>query len=258
MDVGARDNLWPLFEALGGLPEAEIGSTGGARWHHAPYDNPMFCGVWDAIDTASALDALDILVGRGAPYVFVWLAHGAHPAGLEEALAERGAVPFEIDAPTMVADLGDRDWSALQRAPEALTIEALCNGHHLDAFAATFAEGLGVPEWAGRSWAEMFRRHGPASSPIRPYPGFLDGRPVATNMLFCGGGAASVFGVATVPDARGQGIGAAITLAPYRDALEAGWRHAVIFATELGAPVYRRIGFTDTGSSISRYIWARP
>jgi len=68
----------------------------------------------------------------------------------------------------------------------------------------------------------------------------------------------SVLGVATVPDVRGQGIGAAITLAPYCDAMESGWERAVIFATDLGAPVYRRIGFTDTGSAISRYLWARP
>jgi hypothetical protein len=42
VDTSARDNLWALFEEMAALPEGESGSTGGARWHHAPYDNPMF------------------------------------------------------------------------------------------------------------------------------------------------------------------------------------------------------------------------
>ncbi len=257
MDTSARDNLWALFEALAGCPESESGDTGGARWHHAPYVNPMFCGVWDAQTTEGALAALDTLVEREAPLVFVWLAEGARPEGLTEALTHRGAVPFELDAPTMVADLATLDWSALDRAPGGLTIERLDDDSQLDAFAATFTVGLEVPDWAGASWAEFFRAHGAHSRPIAPYLGFLDGEPVATNMLFCGGGVASVYGVATVPSARGRGIGAAMTLAPYRHAFETGWERAVIFATEMGAPVYRRIGFVDTGSTISRYLWAR-
>jgi hypothetical protein len=81
-------------------------------------------------------------------------------------------------------------------------IERLLDEEHLDAFAATFTEPLGVPSWAGESWAQLFRAHGPDRLPITPYLGFLDDRPVATNMLFCGGGSASVYGVGTVPDAR--------------------------------------------------------
>jgi hypothetical protein len=28
-----------------------------------------------------------------------------------------------------------------------------------------------------------------------------------------------------------------------------------LFGTELGVPVYRRIGFRDVGATISRYLW---
>jgi GNAT superfamily N-acetyltransferase len=216
----------------------------------------MFCGVRDARTTEGALAALDTLVSRDAPLVFVWLAEGARPEGLAEALAERGAVPFELDAPTMVAELGDLDWGALERVPDGFTLQRLDDEAQLDAFADTFTAGLGVPAWAGASWAAFFRAHGPGSRPIHPYLGLLDGEPVATNMLFCGGGVASAYGVATLPEARGRGIGAAITLAPFRAAFEDGWSRAVIFATEMGAPVYRRIGFVDTGSTISRYLWS--
>ena len=74
-------------------------------------------------------------------------------------------------------------------------------------------------------------------------------------MLFNGAGVAAVFGVATAPEARGKGIGAAITLIAYQEAKQMGYRHGVLFATDLGAPVYRRIGFRDVGATISRYLW---
>ena len=85
--------------------------------------------------------------------------------------------------------------------------------------------------------------------------GRINDKPVACTMLFNGAGVASVFGVATVPEARGQGIGAAITLLAYQEARRLGYRHGVLFASDLGAPVYRRIGFRDVGLGISRYLW---
>lgn len=64
-----------------------------------------------------------------------------------------------------------------------------------------------------------------------------------------------VFAIATVAEARGMGIGAAITLAGLVEPRERGYRYAVLFATEMGAPVYRRLGFRDTDAAISRSLW---
>jgi GNAT superfamily N-acetyltransferase len=92
----------------------------------------------------------------------------------------------------------------------------------------------------------------------RLYLGRLDGEPVATTMLFVGGGVASVYAVGTVPAARGKGIGGAITLAPLLETREEGLRHAVLFSTELGVHAYERIGFRLLPAWIDRYLWRRP
>jgi ribosomal protein S18 acetylase RimI-like enzyme len=92
------------------------------------------------------------------------------------------------------------------------------------------------------------------SAPFRLYLGRLHGQPVATNMLAFGAGVVSVLGVGTLPEARGQGIGTAITLRPYLDARAMGYHTGVLFATELGIPIYRRLGFREVGA-ISRYLW---
>jgi GNAT superfamily N-acetyltransferase len=61
--------------------------------------------------------------------------------------------------------------------------------------------------------------------------------------------------VGTIPSARGLGIGAAITLKPLLDARAQGYRYGVLFATEMGQPVYERIGFRVVPGRINRYLW---
>jgi GNAT superfamily N-acetyltransferase len=74
-------------------------------------------------------------------------------------------------------------------------------------------------------------------------------------MLFNGAGVAGIYGVATVPGARRKGIGAAISLAPLMDAREMGYRHAVLFSTDMATGVYERIGFQMTETRLNRYLW---
>ena len=92
--------------------------------------------------------------------------------------------------------------------------------------------------------------------PIRNYLGYLNGGPVATSTVFYGGGVAGIYCVATLPEARGKGIGAAITLKPLLDTRDNdGYNYAVLFSTEMGTPVYQRIGFRMTDARINRYLW---
>jgi GNAT superfamily N-acetyltransferase len=51
--------------------------------------------------------------------------------------------------------------------------------------------------------------------------------------------------VAALEAARGRGIGTAITLAPLLDARDRGYRVGVLQASEMGYPIYARMGFTE-------------
>jgi ribosomal protein S18 acetylase RimI-like enzyme len=81
----------------------------------------------------------------------------------------------------------------------------------------------------------------------RTYLALLDGQPVATSQLLLPAGVAGIYNVTCLPEARGQGIGAAVTLAPLVEARRRGYGVAVLQASDLGYSVYRRLGFRDYG-----------
>jgi ribosomal protein S18 acetylase RimI-like enzyme len=75
--------------------------------------------------------------------------------------------------------------------------------------------------------------------------GSLDGRVVASSGMMLAGGVAGIYNVATAPDARRRGIGAALTAAAVAEGRERGYEVAVLGASELGYGVYARMGFRE-------------
>lgn len=89
---------------------------------------------------------------------------------------------------------------------------------------------------------------------FRTYLALLNGKPVGTSQLFLSEGVAGIYNVTCLPEARGQGIGSAVTLAPLLKARELGYRIGILQASKQGYHVYRRLGFQDFGD-LSLYLW---
>ena len=88
---------------------------------------------------------------------------------------------------------------------------------------------------------------------IAAFVAYLDGAPVSCAMTLVSHGVAGVFYVATVESARRRGLGDALTRMAARAGFELGARAAWLGASEMGADLYRRIGFSDLGTSIVEY-----
>jgi predicted acetyltransferase len=56
--------------------------------------------------------------------------------------------------------------------------------------------------------------------------------------------------VATPPEHRRRGYGAAVTWAAIEEGRRQGCDHAALQASELGAPIYRSMGFVDVGQYV--------
>jgi predicted acetyltransferase len=90
--------------------------------------------------------------------------------------------------------------------------------------------------------------------PLKLYLGLLDGKPVATSLYYLGEGIAGIYFVATLSEARNQGIGYAITQKSLLDARELGYRVGILQASSMGKPVYLKLGFKEY-SRIGSYSW---
>jgi hypothetical protein len=167
------------------------------------------------------------------------LGHGFAAGGEEVGMAvDLDALPGAVPAPAELAILRVRDERAL-----VAWVETLGRG---------FGEGEREARWVG----DTFARIGLGDDvPWRHHLGVLAGRPVATASLFLGAGAAGVYFVFTVAEARRRGIGAAMTLAPLLEARALGRRTGVLQSSAMGEPVYRRLGFREE-CRIAIYEWA--
>lgn len=273
--LATEDNLHALFVAMAEhLPGGELERGAGLCRHHASPGNPMFKGAWATRLAAADVDAAvdDTLAwfrARQAPFCFWWTGPSSEPADLGARLAARGLLDMAEQqrtlasgiaqtargAPIMVGDLAAMDPGPIERVPAGYRLVEVADDAGLDDFRRVFVTTYGIAAPLGQAWVDATRALGTGRAPWRIFVGYLDGAAVATCILFTGGGVASVYGVATLPAAQGRGIGAAITLAPLLAARDAGYHHAVLFSTEQGHPVYRRIGFRDTGARLNRYLW---
>jgi GNAT superfamily N-acetyltransferase len=113
--------------------------------------------------------------------------------------------------------------------------------------------GFQVPTELEDTWHEFFAEAA-CTRPFRTYLGLWNGEPVATSQLFTSAGVAGIYNVTCLPELRGRGIGTSVVMAPLMTARAMGYRVAILQASSMGYPVYRRIGFQDFGK-LSLYLW---
>lgn len=139
-------------------------------------------------------------------------------------------------------------------APTGLTIVPVADKETLKQWIHVASIGFGLPHWGERIWYDVFADL-VFEWPLRNYLAVLNGQPVGTSQLFLSIGVAGIYNVTCVPEARQQGVGAAITLAPLLEARRMGYRISILQASHLGYRVYRRLGFQEYGSRLDTYLW---
>jgi ribosomal protein S18 acetylase RimI-like enzyme len=88
---------------------------------------------------------------------------------------------------------------------------------------------------------------------IAAFVAYVEDAPASCAMTLVSHGVAGVFYVGTVEHARRRGLGDALTRVAARAGFALGARAAWLGASEMGAELYRRIGFSELGTSIVEY-----
>ncbi len=134
--------------------------------------------------------------------------------------------------------------------PPHLTV-AVASSATLEAWYGASAASMGIRANA----LEFARTFMPATAVDDPdermFGGYLDGEPVASSIAIRSGDVVGVYAVGTTQSARRRGIGTAMTWACLRAGREWGCRTAVLQSSEMGAGVYRGIGFRHVTTYVS-------
>jgi ribosomal protein S18 acetylase RimI-like enzyme len=198
----------------------------------------------DNASVAGMKAAIHALQGRDAPFYLV-LRRGIDDRFSRLAI-ELGLVFEEGILPGMALHPILRD----PGAPEGHEIRRVGDAAGLDDHLRVLSEGFGVPEAVGRPWigAELWEREG-----CTVYVGYTDGLPVSSGFGIRTGRTIGVYNIATLPSARRRGYGAAMTTRVVADGAAAGCDVAILQASELGRPIYERLGFrTVIGRDVYR------
>lgn len=176
---------------------------------------------------------------------FVWrLGPADQPADLRERLETSGFSLDPDDMPGMAAPL---DALPPIELPAGASLELVRDPGTFREWLDVMVEGFGMPPEIGDAYM-AFAAHGfDDDQPTRSFLARLEGRPVATALGVLTGQGLTIANVTTVVEARGQGIGRAVTLAAMHAGAEAGARLAVLQSTEMGLGVYERLGFRTFG-----------
>ena len=77
------------------------------------------------------------------------------------------------------------------------------------------------------------------------FVGYHNGEPVSSSAVFYSQGVAGLYWIVTKKHARRKGYGTAMTYAPMYEAKNRGYDIVILHASEMGAPVYTKIGFKE-------------
>ncbi len=128
--------------------------------------------------------------------------------------------------------------------PEGYGFREIDPASDMPAWSEAFAVGYGIPRPVADLFADV-SRFPPGT--IRYYSVEHGGKMVATSILYLHDGLAGIYGVSTVPEHRQRGLGAHATAEPLRQAWSMGYSTGLLQASEMGAPVYKRLGFSTHG-----------
>lgn len=239
-----RANLCEFFRHLYRINAQEsVQNSRFTRWH-SHLQHPWFNGVLSSSlpeegDEAFIEETIRYFRSRNIGSFTWWIDPPLQCADWEPLLSKHG-FGFSTDTPGMAADL-----QLLQEPTETvdgLEVRVVADEEALRAWAHVFTLGYGLPaDWEPAIF-ELGLQLG-LGFPIRNYLAYWNGKPVSTSCLFLGAGVAGIYSVSTLPEARGKGIGAAVTLRPLQNALEMGYQIGVLQSSEMGFNIYRKLGF---------------
>jgi ribosomal protein S18 acetylase RimI-like enzyme len=252
-------NLSSSFHYLAGASaRITFHDDADVKWFVSDVPFPLLNGVTSArLDPESADRRIDEILDefKAAQMPMLWWTGPAtRPQDIGSRLIARGLMRAGAP-PGMAMDLVELDEA--EDPPSGVTIKRLDSDDMLEGYTHVLQQAFGaeVPDFVTEVFYDIFKNMGyDEGGDVQNYLAYLEEVPVGACTVVYGAGVAGIYNVATVEEARGRGIGRAVTLAPLLDARRRGYRVGVLESSELGYNVYKRLGFKDYGP-VEQYLF---
>ena len=151
-----------------------------------------------------------------------------------------------VEFPAMVAPLQDlgrvRPDTPDCKIQEVLTLESL------EVWMDVLQRVFKTPEGLSPLFTSPLTLKGMGpDQPLRYFIASVSGVAVGVSAAYCHGSVAGIYCVGTLEEARGRGVGSAVTFAAMETSAQTGMTRAILQASPLGGPVYKRLGFRPVG-----------
>lgn len=245
-----EDNLAEFWVGYGQTAHGEALKTPTLKRFATTIMHPLFNAAFTPSTANLSADEADVCAAETLAYFrnrrrpsFWWLRKDARLNPLAEAICKRGAQEVG-NPPGMLLDMAAQPVSA--DLPAGFTVVPVTDQQTLRQWTqvVVLSNNMDAALIAPIFECEV-QRGFPAG--LWRYLGLVDGQPVATSELLCYAGVAGIFSVATLAAHRGKGYGTLITAVPLLEAQRLGYRYSVLQASELGYPIYQRLGY--------RHVW---
>ena len=254
--MAIEENLFSWIPVFGKLGRELMNDPPGVKRSTTDIPSALFNSIMDVQLAPEQVDeTVQFIVSdarsRNVPVLW-WTGPTTQPANLGEHLEKYGFI-HDDEAPGMAVDLAKLKESL--PAPAGLSIQLAQDDASWHQWSSTMALGFEIPSSADfivDAWFNLLRLANPETT--LAYIGWLNGKPVATSLLFLAADVAGIYAVATIPEARRKGIGAWMTLYPLRQARFMGYKTGILQASEMGLSVYRSLGFQEY-CKINGYLW---
>lgn len=248
-------NLFDFFSAVD-IPAIDLRVEDDVLWFTSSIADPLFNGAAgarfeprNAVRRANAV--LDRLIDHGHPFLW-WLTPNTRSAELEQALADRGLTAEQANT-AMTLDLTA---SALldEAPPPGVTLEPMTDAN-VDELSLTMLDGFAMPHELAEAYKGLLTARTTDRVSLHNVLARLHGEPVgAGSVVVTDNEIAGLYNIAVRDEARGRGVGRAVTIELMRIGAERGCSQSILHATPMGEPVYAKVGYRPAGE-IKLYLW---
>jgi GNAT superfamily N-acetyltransferase len=245
-----EDNLEAFLDTIVRSGAFHTGSDPDVSTYWSDIAFPLLNGIGAARFAAGrvetrAREVVASYVERGLPFIW-WATPSGHAEELETVLPGLGLTCQPV--PGMYRSL---DGPVAPRLPAATTIEQVGN----EKVMPTMLAGFGMPAELSDPMLAFMSGLEPARA-VNLVASTSD-RPVGCGTLWLTGKTAGLYNIAVLEEARGRGIGYAVTASLLNVARERGATHAILHSSDLGRPVYERLGF-EVVCRVPQFVWTPP